>query len=153
MRAAGIQPGGNVHAELGSTWRFLMSRPDEAAHVIGKLLTHFGDENILWGTDSIWYGSPQDQIESFRAFGISAEFQERFGYPALTDEVKAKILGLNAARLHGLDPAAGSCSFDAAELEGIRLRTGRKNRTFGPATATAVKLLQSRGEPWERGPG
>ncbi|MBA3280694.1 MAG: amidohydrolase family protein, partial [Acidimicrobiia bacterium] len=58
VRAAGIQPGGNVHAELGSTWRFLMSRPDEAAHVIGKLLTHFGDENILWGTDSIWYGSP-----------------------------------------------------------------------------------------------
>lgn len=151
VRAAGIEPGGNVHAELGSTWRFVMSRPDEAAHVLGKLLVQFGEDNVLWGTDSIWYGSPQDQIESFRAFQISAEFQERFGYPALTDEVKRKIFGLNAARLHGLDPAAGRCSFDPAELEEVRFRSGRKNRTFGPATATAVALLQARGEPWEHG--
>jgi len=39
---------------------------------------------VLWGTDSIWYGSPQDQIQAFRAFEITPEFQERFGYPALT---------------------------------------------------------------------
>ena len=38
---------------------------------------------MLWGTDSIFYGSPQDQIQAFRAFQISDEFQERFGYPAL----------------------------------------------------------------------
>ena len=150
MHKAGIGKGQNVYGELGSTWRFVMSRPTEAAHVIGKLLKYVGPDNILWGTDSIWYGSPQDQIESFRAFTISEEFQETYGYPALTPEVKAKIFGLNAAKLHGLDPAAGACSFDKAELEAVRLRRGRKNRTFGPATATAVKLLQARGEPWER---
>ncbi len=153
MRAAGIGPGQNVHAELGSTWRFVMSRPTEAAHVIGKLLKYVGEDNILWGTDSIWYGSPQDQIESFRAFTLSDELQERFGYPALTPEVKAKVLGLNAARLHGLDPAAGACRFDKSELEDVRFRTGRKNQVYGPATATAVHLLQARGEPWEHGAG
>lgn len=150
VRKAGIEPGGNVYAELGSTWRFVMSKPTEAAHVLGKLLVHFGPDNIVWGTDSIWYGSPQDQIESFRAFQISDELQERHGYPALTDEIKRKIFGLNAAELHGLDTAAGACRFDKAELQEVRFRTGRKNQTFGPATATAVKLLQSRGEPWER---
>jgi predicted TIM-barrel fold metal-dependent hydrolase len=150
MAASGIGAGENVYGELGSTWRFVMSKPTEAAHVIGKLLKHVGPDNILWGTDSIWYGSPQDQIESFRAFTISDEFQERYGYPALTPEVKAKIFGLNAAKLHGLDPASGACSFDKGELEEVRFRTGRKNATFGPATATAVKLLQARGEPWER---
>ena len=148
-RNAGIGPGENVYAELGSTWRFLMSRPTEAAHVLGKLLVHIGEDNILWGTDSLWYGSPQDQIESFRAFSISSEFQETYGYPALTDEVKTKIFGRNAARLHGLDPATGACRFDPAELEEIRLARGSKNHTYGPTTAAAVRLLQARGEPWE----
>ncbi len=150
VRKAGIEAGGNVYAELGSTWRFVMSKPTEAAHVLGKLLLHIGEDNVVWGTDSIWYGSPQDQIESLRAFQISEEFQERYGYPALTDAVKRKIFGLNAARLHGLDPAAGACRFDRGELEEVRFERGRKNQTYGPATATAVKLLRSRGEPWER---
>ena len=90
---AGIGAGGNVYAELGSTWRTVMGSPDEAAHVLGKLLVAFGPERILWGTDSIWYGSPQDQIAAFRSFEITPAFQERFGYPALTPEVKRRILG------------------------------------------------------------
>jgi hypothetical protein len=95
---------GNVYAELGSTWRFVMRDPDQAAHLLGKLLVSFGEDRILWGTDSIWYGSPQDQIQAFRAFEISREFQERFGYPALTPAVKRKIFGLNAAGVYGLKP-------------------------------------------------
>jgi len=95
--------GSNVYAELGSTWRYLMRDPDSAAHALGKMLLHLGEDNILWGTDSIWYGSPQDQIQAFRAFQISEEFQERFGYPALTPTIKRKILGLNALRPYRLE--------------------------------------------------
>ena len=84
VRKAGIKPGGNVYAELGSTWKAVMTDPTQAAHVIGKLLVAFGEDNVVWGTDSIWYGSPQDQIQAFRAFQISNEFQERYGYPELT---------------------------------------------------------------------
>jgi hypothetical protein len=102
MREAGRPK--NVYAELGSTWRFVMRDPDQAAHLMGKLLLTFGEDNILWGTDSIWYGSPQDQIQAFRAFEISREFQEKFGYPALTPQIKRKIFGLNAARVYGLEP-------------------------------------------------
>ncbi len=80
-----------------------MSRPDECAHVMGKLLKYFGEERIMWGSDSIWFGSPQDQIQAFRAFEISEEYQERYGYPALTAEAKRKIFGLNGARVYGLD--------------------------------------------------
>jgi hypothetical protein len=94
----------NVYAELGSTWRFVMREPGQAAHLLGKLLKHLGEDNILWGTDSIWYGSPQDQIQAFRAFEISREFQERYGYPALTAAIKRKIFGLNGARVYGLKP-------------------------------------------------
>ena len=66
----GIKRNANVFAELGSTWRFVMRDPTTAAHLLGKLLKHIGEDNVLWGTDSIWYGSPQDQIQAFRSFEI-----------------------------------------------------------------------------------
>ena len=66
---SGIKPNSNVYAELGSTWRFLSMRdPTSAAHALGKLFKYIGEDNVLWGTDSIWYGSPQDQIQAFRTF-------------------------------------------------------------------------------------
>jgi len=111
-----VAPNTNVYAELGTTWREVMSRPDEAAHALGKLLTRVGEDRVLWGTDAIWYGSPQPQIMAFRAFQITEEYQARFGYPALTDELKAKILGLNAAALFGLDPTATRCAVDGDAL-------------------------------------
>jgi len=105
LKENGIGANANVYAELGATWQALMGKPDEAAHVLGKLLVHVGEDRVLWGTDCIWFGSPQDQIQAFRAFEISPEFQEKFGYPALTSERKAKILGLNGAAVYGLDAA------------------------------------------------
>ena len=101
-----IGAGANVYAELGTTWFLMLRRPLEAAHVLGKLLTALGPERILWGTDSIWYGSPQPLIDAFRAFQIPVEYQERYGYPALTPERKAKILELNAARVYDIDIVA-----------------------------------------------
>jgi len=103
---AGIGPGANVYAELGSTWFVLVRRPREAAHVLGKLLLAVGEDNVLWGSDSIWYGSPQPLIDAFRAFQIPQELRERHGYPELTPRIKEKILGLNAARVYGIDPEA-----------------------------------------------
>ena len=98
-----VAPNSNVYAELGSTWRLLMQKPNDAAHALGKLLTYCGEDNVLWGTDSIWYGSPQDQIQAFRTFQISEEFQERFGYPAITQGIREKIFGKNAAGPYGID--------------------------------------------------
>ncbi len=110
----------NVYAELGSTWRNVMASPNEAAHLIGKLLVHIGEDNILWGTDSLWYGNPQDQIQLFRAFQISEEFQEEFGYPALTNEIKAKIFGGNAARVFGVDLPDLACNIDETAIQQLR---------------------------------
>ncbi|HYE52551.1 MAG TPA: amidohydrolase family protein [Azospirillaceae bacterium] len=104
LEEAGVPPGANVYAELGSTWRFLMLRdPTQAAHAIGKLLKAVGEDRLLWGTDSIWYGSPQDQIQAFRAFQIAPELQEKHGYPELTPALKAKVFGLNAMKPYKVD--------------------------------------------------
>jgi hypothetical protein len=99
-----VKPGSNVYAELGSTWRFLMREPEQAAHALGKLIKYCGPDNILWGTDSIWYGSPQDQIQAFRTFQISRELRSKFGYAEITPSLRAKIFGLNAAKVYGLSP-------------------------------------------------
>src|SRR5688572_21426366 len=99
----GIGAGGNIYPELGSTWRTLMRDPNQAAHTLGKLVKQFGEDNVLWGSDCIWYGSPQDQIQAFRAFQISREFQDRFGYPAMTQGLRAKIFGLNGAKVYGIN--------------------------------------------------
>ena len=101
----GVKPGSNVYAELGSTWRYLMREPEQAAHALGKLIRACGSDNLLWGTDSIWYGSPQDQIQAFRTFQISPALRERHGYAEITPALRAKIFGLNAARVYGLSPA------------------------------------------------
>lgn len=138
---------GNLYAELGSVWRFFMSRPDEAAHLIGKLLKYFGEDRIMWGTDSLWYGSPQDQIQAFRTFEISAEYQERFGYPALTAEAKRKIFGLNGARVYGIDVAALHDRGRLAERRAAyRADPNPSFATFGPRTRRDfLALWQQRG--------
>ncbi|MDM0107593.1 amidohydrolase family protein [Variovorax sp. J22R24] len=104
LRKYQVKPNSNVYAELGSTWRFLMRDPEQAAHALGKLIVACGENNVLWGTDSIWYGSPQDQIQAFRTFQISAELRERHGYPEMTSALRAKIFGVNAANVYGLTP-------------------------------------------------
>ncbi|WP_299620693.1 amidohydrolase family protein [Pelagibius sp.] len=99
----GIGRNANVYAELGSTWRFAMRDPDSAAHIVGKLVKHIGEKNVLYGSDCIWYGSPQDQIQALRSFQISEELQERHGYPKITDRLRAQVFGLNAARPYSID--------------------------------------------------
>ena len=92
----------------------MMRRPLEAAHVLGKLLRAVGPDRVVWGTDSIWYGSPQPLIDAFRTFEIPERMQAAFGYPALTIETKAKILGANARAVYGVsDDELASAASDA----------------------------------------
>jgi hypothetical protein len=100
LRENNIKPGSNVYAELGSTWRFLMRDPDAAAHALGKLFKHVGEDNVLWGTDSIWYGSPQDQIQAFRTFQISDALAAKHGYGKITPALRAKVFGRNALAVY-----------------------------------------------------
>ena len=133
-----VTPGSNVYAELGSTWRFLMRDPEQAAHAIGKLVKHCGPDNVLWGTDSIWYGSPQDQIQAFRAFQIAPDLRERHGYGEITPELRARIFGRNAAKVYGLS-AADIKKYTARDRIARERNAYLENpephfRTYGPKT-------------------
>jgi hypothetical protein len=144
MQASGIGPNQNVYAELGTTWWALLARPDEAAHLLGKLLVHVGEDNVLWGTDAVFYGSPQGQIQAFRAFQISEQFQEQFGYPALTDDIKRKVLGLNALELHDVDPVSVPCAFTRADLEQLRMAIPVSAPRRGPRNPSELRAYVAR---------
>lgn len=116
----GIGPGENVYAELGTTWFCLIKSPIEAAHVLGKLLVAFGEDNVLWGTDGMFYGPTQPVIDAFRAFLIPEAMQQQFGYPELTETIKEKILGLNAAKLYGIDVGSTIKSTQQDDLAWVR---------------------------------
>lgn len=141
----GVPPNSNVYAELGSTWRFVMRDPTTAAHLLGKLLTHVGQDNVLWGTDSIWYGSPQDQIQAFRTFEIAPALAERHGYPALTPDLKRKVFGLNGARVYGIDIPAARTRTDTDPLgtrkAAYQERAAPTFETFGPKTDAEFEAL------------
>jgi predicted TIM-barrel fold metal-dependent hydrolase len=145
-----IKPNSNVYAELGSTWRFLMRDPDQAAHALGKLIVACGEDNVLWGTDSIWYGSPQDQIQAFRTFQIAAALRERHGYPEITPALRAKVFGLNAAKVYGLTPTdvkRYTASDAVAQKRAAYLENPDPHfRTYGPKTRREfAKVLHAAG--------
>jgi predicted TIM-barrel fold metal-dependent hydrolase len=97
----------NVYCEIGSAFGSLaIAHPVMCMHLIGKNVKYYGIDHVLWGTDCLWWGSPQWVIDLMKRFQISDELCDKFGYTKLTREDKAKIFGLNAARLYGIDVTA-----------------------------------------------
>jgi uncharacterized protein len=111
----------NLYAELGSTFALTVTgAPVEAAHVLGKLVTHVGPDRIMWGTDSTWWGSPQWQIDAFRRFQIPEDMQKGYGYKPITDKDKELILGLNAARVYRIDAEQTMKQLSQDEISKVR---------------------------------
>ena len=93
----------NCYGEIGTTWASSVATfPTVAAHILGQLLKFLGEDRIVFGSDSVWYGSPQWQIEAFWRFQIPEAMRKKYGYPQLTERAKRKILGLNSAKLYGI---------------------------------------------------
>jgi len=91
----------NVYAEVGSTFAStVITFPTVWAHIIGQLLKFMGSRRVMFGSDSLWYGSPQWQIEAFWRFQIPERLQEKWDYPEISKADKRNMLGLNSARLY-----------------------------------------------------
>jgi len=93
----------NVYAEIGTTFAScVITFPTVCAHMLGQLLKYMGPERVVFGSDSLWYGAPQWQIEAFWRFQIPKDMAAKYGYPQLNEKVKRQILGLNSAGLYNL---------------------------------------------------
>src|SRR5207248_3683422 len=105
----------------GSTFQQTSARdPVLCLHMLGQMLQVAGADHILWGTDSIWGGSPQSQITRLRRLKMTPELREKYQYPDLTEAIKDQIFGLNAARLFGVDPKAKRAAIKADKLTQLR---------------------------------
>ncbi len=131
----------NVFAEVGASFaNSAVANPRFAAALMGQLVNEMGEERVLWGTDSVWWGSPQWQIEALRRLEIPDDmmrkmrWKKRLGGP--DSEVKRKIFGLNSARLYNyrVETAYDALSQDKLALMKKRYRQeggARSNASYG----------------------
>ena len=99
----------NVYADVGQLFaQTTMSEPRLAAVMLGQLIKGMGADHVCWGTDAIWTGSPQWQIEALRRLEIPEALRQKYGYAPLgaaDGPVKTAIFGDNNARLYNVKPA------------------------------------------------
>ena len=92
----------NVYADLGTCFAVsAVTSPRFCAAMLGTLVKGLGADHVFWGTDSVWYGSPQWQIEALRRLEIPEDMQRKHGFAPLgpaDGPVKTAILGGNGAR-------------------------------------------------------
>jgi predicted TIM-barrel fold metal-dependent hydrolase len=94
----------NVYGGLAVALPFIRKQPKYFAHVISQLLMWLGPDKLLYGSDyGIW--TPDWLIDAFMDFELPDDVAKECGV-TLDLEAKKKILGLNAARLYGIDIAA-----------------------------------------------
>jgi len=98
----------NVYADLGQIFAHSnMAEPRVAAYMLGYMIKGLGADHVVWGTDALWTGSPQWQIEALRRLEISEDLQKKYGLAPMgpaDGPVKRAILGGNNARLYGYTP-------------------------------------------------
>jgi predicted TIM-barrel fold metal-dependent hydrolase len=98
----------NVYGDVGQLFATtLVAEPNVCAALMGTLIKGLGVDHVCWGTDSLWTGSPQWQIEGLRRLEIPEEMQKKHAFSPLgaaDGPAKTAILGGNNARLYGIQP-------------------------------------------------
>jgi predicted TIM-barrel fold metal-dependent hydrolase len=133
----------NVYCEIGSSFGLLaIQHPVMCQHLIGKNVKYYGADHVIWGTDCLWWGAPTWVIDAMKRFQITDELCEKFGYKKLSKDDKAKIFGLNAAKIYGVDVKEQLKRFPNDSLDKLKtayLEQGgeRLNAAFGWVRADA----------------
>ena len=96
----------NVYAELGTTFATVaVASPRLAGAMVGQMVNEMGADHVVWGTDSVWYGSPQWQIEAMRRLEVPDDIAKKHNWKTKlggpNSRVKQMIFGQNSAKLYG----------------------------------------------------
>jgi predicted TIM-barrel fold metal-dependent hydrolase len=134
----------NVYADVGQLFaQSTIADPRVSAAMMGQLVGGLGADHVVWGTDAIWTGSPQWQIEALRRLEIPEDMQKKYGLKPLgpaDGPVKTAILGETNARLYRYDRRAAlatdgiarlKAEYEAAGVARSNLRYGYIARTRG----------------------
>jgi uncharacterized protein len=132
----------NVYGELGTTFATsAVANPRFAAAIVGTMLNGMGSDRVVWGTDSVWYGSPQWQIEAMRRLEIPEDMMKKQGWKVSLggddSAIKRQIFGTNSADLYNYNITADvleNLGHDKlAEMKDVYHQEGieRNNRFYG----------------------
>ncbi len=130
----------NVYADLGQIFaQTLVAQPRICAAILGQLVKGLGHDHVCWGSDAVWTGSPQWQIEGLRRLEIPEDMQKAHGFAPLgaaDGPVKSAIFGGNNARMYGIEQQAAEFllagdRFAAMKQAYLAEGGARSNRRYG----------------------
>ena len=128
----------NVYGDLGQIFaQTTVIEPRLCAALMGMLVKGLGAANVVWGTDAVWTGSPQWQIESLRRLEIPEDMRKRHGFAPLgpaDGPVKTAIFGGNSARMYRYDTRRAGLENDGfalAKAEYLRAGADPSNLRYG----------------------
>jgi predicted TIM-barrel fold metal-dependent hydrolase len=132
----------NVYGDVGQLFAWTcVAEPRLSAALMGMLIKGLGVERVVWGTDAVWTGAPQWQIEGLRRLEIPEDMQKAHGFAPLgaaDGAVKTAVFSGNSARLYGLEKHAevvGQDRYAALKAEYRRDGPGRSNLRYGYVSA------------------
>src|SRR5438309_1399090 len=123
----------NVYGDLGQLFAWTaVAEPRLSAALMGMLVKGLGADHILWGTDAVWTGAPQWQIEGLRRLEIPEDMQKKYGFAPLGSAdgpVKSAIFGENTARIYKYARRAALATDRHTAMEDGRARGGAARGT------------------------
>jgi hypothetical protein len=135
----------NLYGDLGQIFAWTaVAQPRLAAALMGMLVKGLGPDRILWGTDAVWTGAPQWQIEGLRRLEIPEDMQKKYGFKPLgpaDGPLKSAVFAGNSARLYGLEQHAELVRHDrfaAIKADYQANGPGRSNLRYGYVSVPAV---------------
>ena len=108
----------NLYLTLETTFSYVLTRPRVFAKVLGKLVSEVGSDRLLFASGNN-LAHPRPLIEAFDGYQFPEGYQAEFGIRPLTDEDRANIMGLNAAKLYGFEARPVDDEFSRARAVGI----------------------------------
>jgi predicted TIM-barrel fold metal-dependent hydrolase len=126
----------NVYGDLGQIFaQTTVVQPRLCAALMGMLVKGLGADHVIWGTDAVWTGSPQWQIEALRRLEIPEDMQRQHGFAPLgaaDGPIKTAIFGANSAKMYKYDQKR-------AGLEGDRVNAAKHAYLEGGATPSNLR--------------
>jgi len=114
----------NVYGDVGQLFATtLVAEPNVCAALMGTLVKGLGADHVCWGTDALWTGSPQWQIEGLRRLEIPEAMQKKYGFAPLgaaDGPVKTAIFGGNNSQLYGINPKKAMLDFKGDKLAALK---------------------------------
>jgi predicted TIM-barrel fold metal-dependent hydrolase len=128
----------NVYGDLGQIFaQTTVVQPRLAAALMGTLVKGLGADHVVWGTDAVWTGSPQWQIEAMRRLEIPEDMQRQHGFAPLgaaDGAVKTAIFSGNSEKMYRYDTRHAALGNDSvAQVKARYAAAGgeRSNLAYG----------------------